>query len=281
MAVVRPQKLYVVADGPREGITEEADNCLRTRQLIEKIDWDCHVSKNYSDSNLGCKKRVSSGLDWVFSEVESAIILEDDCLPDLSFFQFCQELLNHYRHDSRVMAISGDNFQFGKNQTPYSYYFSRYPHCWGWATWKRAWKHYDIEMKLWPEIREGRWLRKILSNSSEVRYRTRIFQQVFDNQIDSWAYAWGFANFIQNGLTILPKVNLVSNIGFAEDATHTQNAQSKFANMKTEAMCFPLQHPPFVARHTTADDYTWQTMYSLPARAKRRITKLLTSRFVG
>lgn len=150
IAKAKPKKLLVVADGPR--FAEEEEKCQKARAaVIDKINWECEVLTNFSDRNQGCKYRVSSGLDWVFSEVEEAIILEDDCLPAPSFFRFCETLLARYRDDERVMTISGDNFQLGNSRTEYSYYFSKYTHIWGWASWRRAWQHYDVDMKSWTD----------------------------------------------------------------------------------------------------------------------------------
>jgi hypothetical protein len=213
------------------------------------------VLKNFAETNMGCKQRVSSGLDWVFETVAEAIILEDDCLPHPTFFRFCEELLNRYRDDERIMAISGDNFQFGRKRTEHSYYFSRYPHCWGWATWRRAWRYYDGDMDLWPTIREGKWLRDILEDRQAVAYWARIFDRTYNGDIDSWAYAWTFACWTQSGLTALPNVNLVSNIGFGIEATHTQGTTQQ-ANISVKPIGFPLCHPPFVIRDVRADSLT-------------------------
>ncbi len=256
----KPSKLFVVADGPRAEQTRESEQCAAARAIIEQVDWNCEVFKNYSDVNLGCKQCVSNGLDWVFNTVEEAIILEDDCRADPTFFPFCEELLDYYREDMRVMAISGVNFQFGRQRTEYSYYFSGYPHCWGWATWRRAWQCYDRDMKLWPEIRDGGWLKDLLSDSSTVSCWKKPFQANYDEQIDSWAYRWLFSCWIQNGLAILPNVNLVSNIGFDKNATHT-TVKSNFTNVARKKMIFPLQHPPFMLRDTIADDFTLKTHF--------------------
>jgi hypothetical protein len=259
----KPPKLLVVADGPRPDRPDDVEKCKAARAIIDGVDWDCEVLTNYSDVNLGCKSRVSSGLNWVFEIVEEVIILEDDCLPHSTFFRFCEELLDYYRHDERIMVISGDNFQFGRKCTDYnSYYFSRYPHCWGWATWRRAWKYFNFDMKLWPIIRDGEWLKSISHNSKDRRYWTKIFQSSYDNKVKSWAYCWTFACWIQNGLTILPNVNLVSNIGFGEGATHTSSSKSKVANLPVEEMIFPLKHPPFLLRHVEADDFTHNNNYA-------------------
>ena len=148
----KPTKLLIVADGPRPERPEEEEICTATRAIVNQVDWPCEVLTNFADHNLGCKARISSGLNWVFETVEEAIILEDDCVPSLSFFPFCEQLLEQYRHDSRIMSISGSNFQFGKNKTSYSYHFSHFFHGWGWASWQRAWEHCDLNLGLWPKI---------------------------------------------------------------------------------------------------------------------------------
>ena len=273
---VKPSHLFVIADGPRRDRPDDVEKCAAARKVIDSVDWKCEVIKNYSSTNLGCNNRVSSGLDWVFNQVEKIIILEDDCVPHLTFFEFCSQLLDKYYNDERIMAISGNNFQLGHSRTKYSYYFSRYNHCWGWATWRRAWQKYDINMQLWPEIRDSGWLKDILDNPHEIRYNNRIFQATYNNKIDSWAYRWTFACWVQNGLTILPNINLVSNIGFAVDATHTKNPISPFANMPVEKMNFPLQHPPFIIRDNQADKFTYKNKYSFWTRVKNRIINLIS-----
>jgi hypothetical protein len=269
----------VVADGPRPDRPDDVEKCKAARAIIDKVDWDCAVLTNYSDLNLGCKNRVSSGLDWVFSLVEEVIILEDDCLPHPSFFRFCQDLLDYYRDDERIMAISGDNFQLGRKRTEYSYYFSRYNHIWGWASWRRAWQYYDVKMRLWQEIRDCNWLEYILGEGQSVKYWTKIFQSAYDGKIDTWDYPWTFACWIQNGLTILPNVNLVSNIGFGEGATHTSSSKSKVANLPVEEMIFPLKCPPFLIRDDAADSYTQKNIFNpnLFQRIKNKLGRLANS----
>lgn len=255
VAQVKPPKLLVVADGPRPDRPTDGEKCAAARAVVERVDWDCEVLTNYAEMNMGCQDRVSSGLTWAFDTVNEAIIVEDDCVPHPTFFPFCEALLERYRDDERVMVISGDNFQQGRKRTDDSYYFSRYPHCWGWASWRRAWQHYDHTMTLWPDIRDSGWLADVLQDPPVADYWTRIFQSTFDGKVNSWAYRWTFACFIQSGLTILPNVNLVSNIGFGAEATHT-TGQSTTANMLVAPVDFPLRHPPFVIRDTQADLFT-------------------------
>ncbi len=145
----KPPMLLVIADGPRAQVPEDAEKCAASRAIIEQADWDCRIVKNYSDINMGCRNRVSSGLNWVFDTVEKAIILEDDCLPSPSFFRFCQELLTYYQDDVRVMTINGTNWQLGWKIGDGSYYFSRFNLIWGWATWRRAWTL--ISLYLWEQ----------------------------------------------------------------------------------------------------------------------------------
>lgn len=259
---VKPHKLLVIADGPRPNRPDDKERCAATRAIVEKVDWDCDVLKNYSEVNMGCKGRLVSGLNWVFNTVEEAIVLEDDCLPHPTFFLFCQQLLEWFRDDSRVLTISGNNFQFGRNRTKYSYYFSRYFHAWGWASWRRAWKHYDASMKLWPEICDGQWLTDILGNVRAANYWRYIFELTYAGRINTWDYQVTFSSWLQNGLHILPNLNLVSNIGFDLNATHTK-AINKFSYMPVAAVKFPLQHPPYMIRDAVADEYTQSNNYGL------------------
>ena len=261
IAKARPTKLLVIADGPRTNHPEDVEKCAAARAIIDGVDWECEVLTNYSDVNMGCKRRISSGLDWVFDTVEEAIILEDDCLPDPTFFRFCEELLEKYRDDERIAMISGDNFQFGRKRTGYSYYFSRYPHIWGWATWRRAWKNYDVAMQLWPEIRDGGWLKDILGDIKSEWYWRYIFEKVYSGKIDTWDYQWTFSCWIQNALTVIPNVNLVSNIGFGINAEHTK-VKNRYAEMKTEPVSIPLSHPEYVLHDSKADSIVQNEMFS-------------------
>ncbi|MBW4580196.1 MAG: glycosyltransferase family 2 protein [Tildeniella nuda ZEHNDER 1965/U140] len=253
----KPSRLLVIADGPRSDRVSEAELCIQSRAVIEQVDWQCQILTNFSETNMGCKRRISSGLNWVFDTVEEAIILEDDCLPHPTFFPFCEALLNYYRDDTRIMVISGGNFQFGHKRTNDSYYFSRYNHCWGWASWRRAWRYYDVDMSLWSTVKQGSWLHDLLGDDRTVQYWTEMLEAVSCNRIDTWDYQWTFACWIQHGLSILPNVNLVSNIGFGTNATHTTEI-NQFSNLVTAAMQFPLKHPAFVIQDVKADNLTHQ-----------------------
>ncbi|MCG9879923.1 MAG: glycosyltransferase family 2 protein [Bacteroidia bacterium] len=271
-----PSQVFLIADAPKKDKDDDHAKCQAVLEFLERTNWNCQVFKNYAQTNLGCKKRISTGLDWVLSQVESAIILEDDCLPDRSFFPFCEELLEKYRDDQRIFAISGDNFQDGKQRTDYSYYYSLYSHCWGWATWRRAWQHYDVEMKLWEAIRNGDWLDDVLQNKAAVKYWKHKFQQTYTGKFDTWDYQWTLSCWAQSGLTILPNRNLVSNIGFdCASSTHTKSKNSPLANMPTETMQFPLKHPPFIIRDRQADDYTYKKLFSFWSRVNHKLREYL------
>lgn len=256
IAKARPSRLLLVADGPRLDHPEDVEKCAATRAIVERVDWPCEVLTNFSEANLGCKMRPVSGLDWVFDNVPEAIILEDDCLPDPSFFPFCQELLERYRDDERIMAVSGNNFQFGRIRSPNSYYFSRYTNSWGWASWRRAWAHFDIEIRLWPTLRESPWLLDTLGDSSSAKYWQGLFDKLLARQIDGvWDYQWNFSCWVQNGLSVTPEMNLVSNIGFGNNSTHTGDTGSSIANLPLVPMSFPLRHPQDVMRNYEADQF--------------------------
>lgn len=266
----RPTKLLVVADGPRADRAGEVKKCEVVRKIIDTVDWPCEVLRNYSEVNLGCKVRMSSGIDWVFEEVDEAIILEDDCLPHPSFFQFCRELLEFYRHDLRIAQISGCNFQFGLRRNNDSYYFSKYNHIWGWASWRNRWKScYDVNMVHWPKIRDEGWLLDMLCSKAEVARWTEVFDSVYKGKIDTWDYQWIFACWLQGRLTALPNVNLISNIGFGAEATHT-TVESKFTNIPSECMQFPLVHPIGVVINRIMDARVFKSENAVPFTLRLR-----------
>jgi hypothetical protein len=277
----KPPLLLVIADGARASKSGEIEKCAATRAIIDGVDWDCEVRTNYSDVNLGCGKRVSSGLDWVFQEVEEAIILEDDCLPHPTFFQFCEELLECYRDDTRIMSIIGNNLQMGKSYSDNSYYFSHYNHVWGWASWRRAWKHYDFRMTNWPKIKDGNFLNSILDRPEALRYWSQIFDQMYKDEIDTWDYQWIFSCWSQNALTVVPEINLISNIGYGADATHTFEICS-LANIPVAEMKIPLIHPELMIINSTADRFTDRILYNINifSYMKSKLSSLLKISYI-
>ena len=218
----QPSELFLLADGPRATHPDDITLCAEVQEIVSNIDWPCVVHRNFSPINLGLKGRVSSGLDWVFSQVERAIILEDDCLPHPDFFNFCDELLERYADDERVWVITGDNHQQGKRRGEASYFFSHYSDCWGWATWRRAWNHYEGDIAFWPQWRASQQWQGMGLDTVETKFWTDIFSRVYSNSISSsWFYPWLGSIWHGGGITATANVNLVSNIGIGPDATHT------------------------------------------------------------
>jgi len=260
IARARPPRLLVVADGPRPDHPEDVPNCRASRSIIERVDWDCDVLTQFAPTNMGSTFRVPTGLDWAFEREEQVIILEDDCLPHPSFFRFCEELLDRYRNDERVAQIGGSNLQFGRNRTPESYYFSRFTHIGGWATWRRAWRRYDVSLASWPSVRSSAWLHQVLRNAGQERYWRRIFDRVAAGKQDGWDYQWTYACWHTKALSAVPNVNLVSNIGYGHMASHTP-LRSPLANVPTEALDFPLRHPDAVVPYAAADAFTVKNVY--------------------
>jgi hypothetical protein len=256
----KPARLFIAADGPRPGDKRDADNCRRVREIIRTVDWDCEHSLLLRRKNLGCRAAVSEAVSWFFEQVGEGIILEDDCLPDPSFFNFCQELLEYYRDDTRVMHIGGDNFQ-PEEATPEraSYYFSRYGHIWGWATWRRAWKYYDVAMRTFPVFVKQGMLGNIFPRKFEQAHWEGYLKKVRDGDIDLWDFQWQYALWSQGGLSIVPKTNLVSNIGVGRNATHTK--QPIFADMNVQSI-IKIRHPRFILPDRKKDDSTFNIVYA-------------------
>lgn len=258
----RPKRLYVAADGPRPSRSGEAQRCAETRAVATAVDWDCEVKTLFRDENLGCRRAVCSALDWFFSEEEYGVVLEDDCLPSQSWFPFAHEMLERFKDDERVMCIAANHFYGAQHPLEYSYFFSAYAHCWGWASWKRAWALYDRDMDAWPALRADRKFLDVVANGNHLvrRYWKRIFDMAYaDRKVDSWAYRWLFSCWKHHGLTILPARNLVNNLGVGEMSTHTTTVSPVIAAAGNDELAFPLKHPPAVVRDVSSDD--WESKY--------------------
>lgn len=252
----RPEQLFVAADAPRPEVPGEAEKCAAVRAIIKKIDWPCSLHTRFLDQHLGCKLGVSSAVDWFFSQVEEGIILEDDCLPDPTFFPFCETLLEYYRDDIRIMHIGGGNFQFDRPRShQYSYYFSQISHIWGWASWRRAWQYYDVNCRSFfiPENEPRLYADPYIDQNVK-----KMLEEACSGSLDTWDVQWQYAVISRNGLAILPDSNLICNLGFAPDALHTTDVNSCYSRMKTIPMSFPLKHPPLVCPNYTADSYTYR-----------------------
>lgn len=261
----RPPRLYIAADGPRP---DEASGdkvlCEEVRRIATAVNWPCEVRTLFRGENLGCRRAVSGALDWFFEQEVAGVIVEDDCLLDQSWFPFVDELLHRYQHDERVMSISASCFKPHRLVTQQSYFFSHYPQYWGWGSWRRSWAHYDHDMSLWPQLRDTDWLLSIgHGNRSFKSFWTFIFDKTHACEIDSWGYRWTFSCWTQHALTIVPVKNLVQNIGFGLEATHTKRRYAVNQNMALEKMEFPLIHPPDLIQDFAADRWLDINFYGI------------------
>ena len=256
----RPRAVYVVADGPRPVNSTDEQLCADVRGVIGDIEWDCPVHTLYAENNMGLKARVSSGLDWVFDHEESAIILEDDCLPDPSFFPYATELLERYASDARIGIVSGNNFLRGHSIDDHSYYFSPDVRIWGWATWARVWKDFSREgLNHQWSVEQAR--QAVARIQSSARRKSLIREAERAHRLNSWALPFVLHAQRQNYLSVVPRENLVTNIGFGAGSTHTK-FESFTAEVPTSSLQFPLIHPDTVRAHPTAG--------RLEARLERR-----------
>jgi len=265
----RPKRLYVAADGPRTA--GEADLCARTRAIVEAVDWPCEVQTLFRDENLGCGLAVSTAINWFFENEHEGIILEDDTKVDPSFFTFAAEMLERYRDDPRVTTISACNLLPDEFAPRESYYFSSFCHIWGWASWRRAWDHYDFELSALDSPAAARAISDMNPTPGSFGHWMRTLVSVQTGDIDTWDYQWMFAQWLQQGLTITPQLNMVQNIGFDSSATHTTNVDAYEAKLRAKPLPWPLVHPDEVKRDAKADDYETRNILGIrpPSFAKR------------
>ena len=264
---IRPKKLYLASDGPISNDEKNKKKVELNRALLNKeIDWLCEKKILYSDFNQGCKYGVSNAINWFFENETEGIILEDDCLPHLDFFYFCRDLLKIYRDDERIWSITGQNMQNNKIHGRASYYFSKYSHCWGWASWRRCWDKYDRDIKSWPANKELHNLKNIFENKKETKFWSNILDNLYyESRPDTWDYQWTYTCFINSGLTIVPNKNLIENIGFDQEATHTKE---NFLDLSIEDFSIfssgltPIKHPENIIPNKQADKYTELICYS-------------------
>ena len=278
---IAPKQLFIAMDGPRKNVTGEVEKCQEVQNwVLSQINWSCELNTLIRKENLGCGKGPAEAISWFFDQVEMGIILEDDCLPNDSFFKFMEELLIRYKNDNRIMQISGTN-RLGKYQykdSNQSYYFANYASEWGWGTWKRAWKLYDFDISAWEDPN----VKKIIQQTFEYSQQSsKVIPNIFDKTYKNptvtwWDYQWGFIKNINNGLSIVPAKNLISNIGFGEDATHTFNINSRFNNIAVQEITFPLQHPQYTALDKDLEKELLDANY--PPAKKRTIVNMIKNR---
>lgn len=272
----RPPRLYIAIDGAREHVAGEGVKVQNTTDLIlNGIDWECEVFQLIRDRNLGCKYAVSEAITWFFEHEEQGIILEDDCLPSLSFFWYCEEMLNKYRDDFRVWHVSGDNFQSKSFQCDESYYFSKLVHIWGWATWRNRWAAYDVTMRSFPEFKNKDIINSVTEDNRLSKHWMNVFRHAANGSVDTWDFQWTYAVKINNGLSVAPSKNLISNIGFGDGATHTKHENSHFSELPTHELSWPLEHPFFIVNNAHADKYSIALITAKPHLVLRIIRKIM------
>jgi hypothetical protein len=257
---VRPAKLFIAADGPRVNKETDHEKCSQARQMVDQIDWPCEVNTLFREHNLGCRRAVSEAVTWFFRHVDEGIVIEDDCVASRTFFEFAELLLDYYREDQRVWCISGSNFQSGVWRGNGSYYFSRYNHCWGWASWRRCWAHYDDDLARWEVAKTLGLHDRLFEDPLETKYWAAVWDGLTSesSSIDSWAYRWACVVMLNGGLTALPNRNLVTNTGFGNDGLH---CFGKSPDPGLQSMNSPLVHPSFVLRDWEADRFTFAKIF--------------------
>lgn len=250
----QPDRLYVAADGPRPHKEGEIERCAEVKEIASKVDWPCQVYTKYREKNLGCGLAVSEAITWFFEMEEMGIILEDDCLPEPAFFPFCAELLERYKYDRRIMQIDGSNYLYnGLESGQYSYHFSKFGSIWGWASWRRAWDLYDIEMSDLQHLITSGTFSHIFEHKEEERTILKELSSIVDGRVDTWDYQWTYSKLVQSGLSLIPAVNMIQNLGFGQMATHTFDINDKRKFVPVGNVSYPLKHPGFVIRDVEAD----------------------------
>jgi len=260
---VKPKKIFVAADGARDNNLEDLDKCNETRELINSIDWDCEIKRKFSDKNLGLSLRMETAIDWFFENNEYGIIFEDDCIPHPDFFRFSYEMLEKYKNNKNVMMVSGTNYQKGIKRGDASYYFSKYATIWGWATWKRAWEFYNKGTTTLPDFIKQNKITEIFDNKKEQDFWINNFKNPYidpnGKERLTWATTWAYSLLKNKGLTIVPNVNLVQNIGYGYDSTHTRGSGRGWS-FKTEKLG-EIEHPKKIEVSNEADAYYFKTQH--------------------
>lgn len=273
---VRPAVVFGISDGPRQENREEAEQVRECRDLFRSgIRWPCRLVLRESEDNLGCGKSIVSGLNWVFGQTERVIILEDDVLPDPSFFPFCAELLERFADEPRVGAIAGSNYLPPERSMASSYRLSRYHHSWGWATWRRAWQHYDHTGSLLVRLLENETWNELGFSRTEQTYWSKNIRAAYAGLHDSWDYPWIWSMWNAGMGTIHPQVNLTHNTGFDQRATHTHGTAPSSANPAVQSMSFPLSHPSSLRMEPILDQLIFRNHYAALEGRRTFIQKII------
>lgn len=278
LRLVKPRSVFIAVDGPRESRPEEAARCRETQQAAGRaIDWECTVQTLFRERNLGCRRAVSEAITWALEQVEELMIIEDDCVVDPSFFRMCRVLLDRHRDDSFVHHIAASNFQEGQWRGDGAYYASKYAHCWGWATWRRAWRTYTDDLTVLEQFCESEAFSKRHPTDNEREYWRHAVALCRSGEVDSWAYRWTLSCWLHGAVTLLPNVNLVANIGFDEEGTHTKDATAAHRQERRSLEDFPA--PSSLQTDVEADRFSFEHVFCPPGSlteniiVKRRLSK--------
>jgi hypothetical protein len=276
----KPKYLFIASDGPRNDKPGEAAtvNDLRN-SLINQIDWDCELKTLFRKENIGCGLGVSTAITWFFDNVEQGIILEDDCVPLPGFFEFCDEMLNYYKDNDRIYEISGTNLQGGNIRSNGSYYFSKYGGIWGWATWARAWRHFSYEMENYDQFVKEKRIEKIFTDKKQQKYWIETLNKA--SKLGSWwDYQWVYSFWSHNGICIVPNVNLIKNIGFDNEGTHTLGEPNGYTKLAKGGSLIEIRHPQDLKVNIKADSFLFKQFINPPLmkRIYWRLKKILLTR---
>jgi len=272
--VIQPSQLYLAIDGPRTGNMADETAVEKTKLVFEGIDWPCTITRLYRDKNLGCKRAVSGAITWFFEHVESGIILEDDCLPAKDFFLFCEDMLERYKDETTVMHINGVNYQMGNHRGKADYYFSKVCHVWGWASWKRAWQRYDIDLNHIDTFFDDNLYKSVINYKSAKPFWKGSFVNTRNGMVDTWDYQWVFTIWKNNGLVVAPNYNLISNIGFDALATHTKFFDKRVSARQLEAMPSKKTYMDILVPNYEADQFSFNSMFKYKGFLQRQMLRV-------
>ena len=273
---LKPKKLFLIMDGPKIKNNSDLINCKKVQKIISKINWDCEVYKNFSKINVGLKTRIVSGLNWVFSKVDKAIILEDDCYAEQDFFYFCENLLNYYKRNKKISIVTGNNFEENTINLS-SYYFSKYSHIWGWATWKRTWKLYRDNNEEISKFINSEAFRKFCPIQDEQKYWIKMLKQIKKGQLQSWAYYFLLNIWKYKGLTVTPNYNLVENLGVNNELSTNKIDNNLRIPLTKSKLKKPLIHPKNIFINSDIDKLVFYKIYykNFQFRAKSKLKKIM------
>ena len=269
MAAIRefqPKELFFAVDGPRN--SEEEHIVQQVRNVVMEIDWDCEIHKRFSSVNKGCKQGVFDAIDWFFEEVPQGVILEDDCIPSLSFLNFCEEMLDYFKEDQRIYSICGTNH--GLRSEHDSYYFSTFFQAWGWATWRRAWRGFDVNLKSWESFRKQFEVRDFMCSEMEAERQTNNFNLVSKGDLDTWDYSWNFHVLMNHGLNVISNNNGVINIGHDDEATHTNVTDGSELYNQYDTFPEEVIHPKFIVPNRSLERMYGSLKFGFPLDGVKR-----------